>query len=218
MKTNLLSNHEKNDRFNKKSITIILVLIVIGSIIGMLTSTYFLNDANQDIAEWNRSIDEWTEKWQNFSWDNHSWENHNHSDSNDTDDVSSSTQYNSSWSGFYQKLTPLNFNDVLLPVTTTILLCITSLILLGLIVTYLKIFKDTKSKYILGLLLVLTPLLIVSTFLIRIVKSLYFSSALEFSLINTFFGFGINGIGGMISILSVFMIVGVSVLFYLSNE
>ncbi len=223
MNKKLMMDDQKHGGFNKKSIMVIVVLVVIGIIIGMLTSTYFLNDANWEIKKWNKNIEEWGDKWQNFSWNNHTWDNSNYSNGNDSDwyktgNFSSSNHNNSSWMGFYQPLTPLNYHDVILPSITTILLCISSLILLALIATYIKIFKDTKSKYILGLLLVLTPLLIVSVFFIRIAKSLFFSSALEYSFINYYFGFGINGIGGMMSILSIFMILGFTLLFYLSNE
>ena len=169
---------------SNKSFYIIAILIVLGVITGIILSSCFLNDANQSIAEWNKGIDEWNKKWENNSWgnnsrDNASWGNHsweNTSWDNAENDTSTDQKNNTNWSGFYQYLTPLTFKDVLLPIVSVILLSISSFFLLGLNITYGKIYKDTKSKYILGLLFVLIPLLMVSIFLIRVTKSLFFSS------------------------------------------
>ena len=211
---------------SNKSFYIIAILIVLGVITGIILSSCFLNDANQSIAEWNKGIDEWNKKWENNSWgnnsrDNASWGNHsweNTSWDNAENDTSTDQKNNTNWSGFYQYLTPLTFKDVLLPIVSVILLSISSFFLLGLNITYGKIYKDTKSKYILGLLFVLIPLLMVSIFLIRVTKSLFFSSALKFSIIEGLLGFGITGLGGMLSLISVFMIIGLGILIYLSNQ
>lgn len=207
--------------FNKKSILLIVVLIVIGIITGLLVSYYFFIDANESIEKWNDGIEEWREKWENHSWGNYSWGNSswgNYSNWNNTNNETTSDSDNSNWTGFYQYLTPLTFNDVILPIITVILLTISAYFLFALNLIYAKIYINTKSKYILGLILVLIPLLVVSTFLIRVVKSLFFSSALEYSMISNILGFGINGLGGMLSIISVFMILGLSILLYLSNQ
>lgn len=216
------------ENLNKKPLKIMGILIIIGIITGILASNYFIIDANQKIQKWNEGIKEWREKWQNFSWINHSLNNNsinynnnsggNYSNWNNTGNLSSTHQNNSNHTGYFQYLDQLSYNDVILPIMTVILLSISSYYLLALIVTYAKIYKSSKSKYILGLMFVLVPLLIVTTFFIRISKSLFFSSSLEYSLINTFFGFGVGGIGSMLSILSVFMIIGFGILLYLSNE
>ena len=62
--------------FNKKFFIIISVLIILGIITGFLVSTYYLNDANDSIKEWNDSMDAWYEKWSNWSWDNNSGGNY----------------------------------------------------------------------------------------------------------------------------------------------
>ena len=213
--------------FNIKPIYLIVGLIILGIIVGLFVSNYFIIDANESINDWNKNIDEWRGKWENYSWGNHSWGNFswgNSSNFNKTSNTSNTSNTTiqdhnqSNWTGFYEYLTPLTINDVILPIITTILLCISSFFLIALIVTYTKIYLNTKSKYILGLMFVLIPLLVVSIFLIRVVKSLFFSSALEYSMISTFLGFGISGLGGMLRIISVFMIIGLSILLYLSNQ
>lgn len=215
----------KHFQINKKPVYIMAILIAIGIITGLIVSNYFLVDANQSIEEWNEGIDSWNEKWGNYSWDNHSWGNYswdnyssnNTSDGNFTQIDNVTSNDNTSWADFYQHLTPLTYSDVILQIITVILLCISSYFLLAVNITYIKIYKSTKSKYIIGLFFVFTPLLIVSCFFIRVVKSLFFSSALEFNIISPILGFGISGLGGMLSILSVFMILGSGILIYLSN-
>lgn len=206
---------EKRFQINKKPVYIMAILIAIGIITGLIVSNYFLVNANQSIEEWNEGIDSWNEKWGNYSWGNYS--NDNVSDGNFTHSDNVTSNDNTSWADFYQHLTPLTYSDVFLQIITVILLCISSYFLLAVNITYIKIYKSTKSKYIIGLFFVFTPLLIVSCFFIRVVKSLFFSSALEFNLISPILGFGITGLGGMLSILSVFMIIGSGILIYLSN-
>ncbi len=206
---------------NKKTTMIIIGLIVIGVITGLIVNSYFITEANQDISEWNKGIDKWYERWENRSWGNYSWENNswgNYTWGNETGNTNKTMYNDSNWSSFYQYLSPITYIDVIIPSVTVILLCISSYFLLALIVTYIKIYRNTQSKYVLGLLFVLIPLLTVAVFFIRVVKSLFFSSALEYSMVSVFLGFGIEGIGGMLSIISIFMIIGLGILLYLSNE
>lgn len=215
-----ISTEEKRFQINKKPIYIMTLLVVVGIITGLIVSNYFLVHANETIGDWNDSIDSWQEKWGNYSWDNQSWANYswgNASGGNVTQNDNVTSYENNSWAEFYKHLTPLTYSDVLLPIITVILLCISSYFLLALNITYIKIYKASKSKYIIGLFFVFTPLLIVTCFFIRIVKSLFFSSALEYDFISSILGFGISGVGGMLSILSVFMIIGSGILIYLSN-
>jgi hypothetical protein len=47
---------------------------------------------------------------------------------------------------------------------------------------------------------------------------LYFSSAFKHDFISNALGFGIGGLGSIISILSIFEIIGLTIMFYLANE
>jgi hypothetical protein len=225
MKKDKILHGNQYININRKSTSLIVLLIVIGIITGVVVSNYFLIDANKSIQDWNEGIDKWYDRWNNSSDDNCSWWNNwnwnnteNETKPNLNNTSRSSDMNNTNWSGFFDYLSPLTYQDVILPIITVILLCISSYFLLALNVTYAKIYLDTKSKYILGLLLVLIPLQIVSIFFIRIVKSLFFSSALEYNMLSSILGFGINGLGGMLSIISMLMILGFGILLYLSNE
>ena len=228
---NIESTISNGKQSRKKTLRILTVIIVIGVITGLIVSNFYLNDANDSIKEWNNRMDEWYERWGNWSWDNNSWGNqtwdnktwwnqswNNNITYNQSGNERHSNQYEFNSSFYDPYLKELSYNDVILPSIAIILLCIVCYILITLLYTYIKIFKESKSKYIQGLLLVLIPLLIFSVFLIRVVKSLYFSSALSFDYINIIFGFGINGLGTIIIILTLFEIVGLSLLLHLSME
>jgi hypothetical protein len=213
-------------KFHRKSFSILIVLLILGIITGLIVSNYYFVDANGDIREWNQRIDDWNDGWQNWShWnnsynntgENNSWYNqswNNESSNNNT--ISENSSFSMSEYDPYLKI--LSYDDVILPSVACVLLCIVSYILLALNITYIKIYIESKSKYIQGLLFVLIPWLIFSSFLIRVVKSLYFASALKFSYINVIFGFDISGLGTMLIILTIFEIIGFSVLFLKSTE
>ena len=217
-----------NSKINlhKKSFSILIVLFVLGIITGLIVSNYYFVDANVEIREWNQKMDDWSDRWQNWShwnnssnntWENNSWYNQSwNNESNYNNTTSENSSFNMSQYDPYLKT--LNYDDVILPSIACILLCIVSYILLALNITYIKIYLESKSKYIQGLLFVLIPWLIFSSFLIRVVKSLYFSSAVRFSYINVIFGFDISGLGTMLIILTIFEIIGVSILFIKSTE
>lgn len=98
------------------------------------------------------------------------------------------------------------------------IVCISAFLLLGLIVVYVKIFLTTSSKYIVGLLFFLTPLFIQSIFSINTLRSLFVSSAIPYKNIQRSIGFGFGGLGGIIVMVSIFEIIGLSILLYLSSE
>jgi len=91
-------------------------------------------------------------------------------------------------------------------------------LLIGLIVIYIKIFFTTNSKYIVGLLLFLIPLFIQSIFSINTLRSLFVSSAIPYFNIRESIGFGFGGLGGILIMVSIFEIIGLSILLYLSTE
>lgn len=91
-------------------------------------------------------------------------------------------------------------------------------LLIGLIAVYVNIFVKTKSEYIAGLLFFLVPLFIQSIFSVNTLRSLFVSSAIPFSPIRESIGFGLGGLGQILVIVSLFEIVGLSILLYLSTE
>jgi len=113
---------------------------------------------------------------------------------------------------------PLTTSEIILPTFGVIIVCISTFLLIGVIAIYIKIALKTKSKYILGLLLFLIPLFIESIFSVTALRSLFVSSAIPFPHIRESIGFGTGGFGGILVILSVFEIIGLSILLYLSAE
>ena len=91
-------------------------------------------------------------------------------------------------------------------------------ILLKIIIVYIKIFLNTNSKYIMGLLFFLTPLFIQSIFSINTLRSLFVYPAIPYFHIRESIGFGIGGLGGILVMVSIFEIIGLSILLYLSTE
>ena len=89
---------------------------------------------------------------------------------------------------------------------------------IGLVSVYIKIFLKSNSKYIVGLLFFLFPLLIQSIFSVNTLRSLFVSSAIPFKDIRESVGFGLGGLGGILVVLSLFEILGLSILLYLSAE
>jgi len=113
---------------------------------------------------------------------------------------------------------PLTTSDIILPSLGVIIICISLYLLLGLIIIYIKIFLKTNSKYIVGLLFFLTPLFIQSILSVNTMRSLFVSSAIPYMHIRESIGFGFGGLGGIIVMVSIFEIIGLSILLYLSTE
>lgn len=113
---------------------------------------------------------------------------------------------------------PLSTSDIILPTLGVIIVCITTFLIIGLVAVYVKIFLKSNSKYIVGLLFFLFPLLIQSIFSVNTLRSLYVSSAIPFQNIRESVGFGLGGLGGILVVLSLFEIIGLSILLYLSAE
>lgn len=114
--------------------------------------------------------------------------------------------------------TALSFSDIFFPSIGVIIVCISTFLLLGLVFVYFKIFLKTNSKYVVGLLFFLTPLFIQSIFSVNTLRSLFVSAAIPYVHIRESIGFGPGGLGSVLVILSVFEIIGLSMLLYLSNE
>lgn len=113
---------------------------------------------------------------------------------------------------------PLTFSEIILPSIGVIIVCISTFLLIGLIIIYIKIFIKTNSKYISGLLFFLIPLFIQSIFSINTLRSLFVSPAIPFYHIQESIGFGFGGLGGILVMVSIFEIIGLSILLYLSSE
>ena len=120
--------------------------------------------------------------------------------------------------GYPYDVESLTIDEILFPSFGVIVVCISVYLLVGLIITYIKIFLNTNSKYVVGLLFFLTPLLIQSIIFINALRNLYISSAIPFPQIQRSIGFGLEGLGGIIVIVSVFEIIGLTILLYLSSE
>ncbi len=113
---------------------------------------------------------------------------------------------------------PLAFSDIIIPSLGVIIVCISMFLLIGLIVVYFKIFMKTNSRYIGGLLFVLAPLFIQSVFSIGALRSLFVSPAIPWGHIRDSIGFGFGGFGSILFFVSIFEIIGLSILLYLSAE
>ncbi|MFH1101049.1 MAG: hypothetical protein V1726_03325 [Methanobacteriota archaeon] len=113
---------------------------------------------------------------------------------------------------------PLSPSDTVIPTMGVIIICISTFLLIGLVAIYIKIFLTSSSKYVAGLLFFLFPLLIQSFFFINALRSLFVSARVTSFSFRASFGFGFGGLGGTIVILSLFEIVGLTILLYLSTE
>ena len=113
---------------------------------------------------------------------------------------------------------PLKTSEIIIPTIGVTIVCISAFLLLGLIIVYIKIFLNTSSKYIAGLLFFLTPLFIQSIFSVNTLRSLFVSSAIPYPGIRESIGFGFGGLGGILVMVSIFEIIGLSILLYLSSE
>ena len=112
----------------------------------------------------------------------------------------------------------LSISDIILPSLGVIIVCISTYLLIGLIIIYLKIFLKTNSKYIIGLLFFLIPFFIQSILSINTLRSLYVESAIPYLHIRESIGFGFGGLGMILVMVSIFEIIGLSILLYLSTE
>jgi hypothetical protein len=174
-------NEKEIPIYNKKTLKIILVLMVCGIVTGLLLSGLFIYEANQRIQ-------------------------------------------NMEPNGFFMdepfpfSPEPLTTSDIIFPSLGVIIVCITTYLLAGLVIVYIKIFLKTNSKYISGLLFFLTPLFIQSIFSVATLRSLFVSSAIPYQHIRESIGFGPGGFGNILVILSIFESIGLSILLYLSNE
>jgi hypothetical protein len=202
----------------KKTIYVLSVLIILGLVTGLILSNFFYAEANQKIDNYNEKMREWYENWSNYSWCNYSWSNTSWGNySSDSSSLSGSNQssYWPNYDPYLKKLTP---SDVILPSLGVISCCISAYLLVGLIVIYIRVFLQSGSSFITGLLFVFIPLFIITIFFVNTLRSLYFSSAFQFDVIGNALGFGIGGLGGIISIISLFEIIGLSILIYLTME
>ncbi|MBN1281255.1 MAG: hypothetical protein JXA00_06365 [Candidatus Thermoplasmatota archaeon] len=112
----------------------------------------------------------------------------------------------------------LTASEIILPTLGVCIVCISMFLLIGLIAVYFKIFLKTSSKYVVGLLFFLVPLLIQSIFSVNTVRSLFVSSAIPFGHIRESIGFGVGGLGLILILVSFFEIIGLTILLYLSSE
>jgi len=200
----------KNDFMiiKKKTIGMLAILIILGLITGFILSTFFYNDANQKIDEYNNNMNKWFQMWNN-SISNNSIYN------NSSPFVNNQSTNNNFYHPYLKNVTP---SDVILITLGVLAICVTIYLKIGIISSYLYIFFKSKSPYIVGLILVLFPLLIISLFLLNMLRALYYSSALEFSILASSLGFGVQGLAAIICIVTVIEIIGLSILFYLTNE
>ncbi len=174
--------------FNKKAIKIIAILFAIGIIVGTILSILFVNEANEMIKEIN--------------------------DNPFSPNIGGGAPF-----GVHN----LTASEIILPAVGVIIVSISMLLLIGLIIIYVKIALKTKSNYIVGLLFFLAPLLVQSIFSITALRSLFTSSVftssvIPFRHIRESIGFGFGGFGGILVVLSLFEIIGLSILLYLSTE
>ena len=167
--------------YNKKSIGLILGLVIAGIVTGVILSTIFIQEANQTISNFNE-------------------------------------EFGSGFPGYTFHIDPLTTEEIIFPTLGVIVVCISVFFLIGLIAVYLRIFFKTKSKYVTGLLLFLAPLLAQSIFSVNTLRSLFISAAIPFGGIRESIGFGPGGLGGVLVIVALFEIIGLSILLYLSNE
>lgn len=223
---------DEHSNINKKSITIITILIILGLITGLVLSAIFVEEANQKVSKYNKKMQEWQSQWDNSSYSDVNWSDYQdyidslNKTSNTTTNASDVNGYNNSFwnwsdgnkSNYDPYLQDIKTFKVLLPSLGVIFVSITSFLLGGLVITYANIFRHSKSRYILGLELVFVPLFLLSLFLINTLRSLYFASAIQFDYISRILGFGIGGLGSMISIISLIEIIGLCILLYLSRS
>jgi len=187
-------DQDKIPAYNKKAIRLILLLAIFGVITGLILSSIFISEANYRIEHPEESFKGFKPQ-PPHNWNNN-FSNFSHSPYRDSE--------------------PLTTYESILPTFGVVIVCISTYLLIGLISIYIKIFLTTNSKYIVGLLLFLIPLLIQSFALINTMRHLFESG--RFAILNEPLNFGLGGLGGMLIIISIFEIFGLSILLYLSTE
>ena len=201
---------KKNDfiTIKKKTIVILTILIILGLITGLLLANFFYNEANQKIDDYNDNLSKIFQRWNNSVSNNSEYLNSSSS-------INNQSTYNNYYDPFLKELVP---SDVILLTIGVIGICIVIYLKIGIISAYAYIFLKSKSPYIISLILVFIPLIIISLFLLNILRALYYSSALEFSILASALGFGVEGLAAIIGIVSLIEIIGLCLLFYLTNE
>lgn len=176
-------------RINKKAILLILSLFIIGTVVGIVLSNIFINQTNDIIARINTDIA------RHFG----------------------EPPYFLNESALIPSLTT---DQVVLPTFGVIIVCISVLLLIGTIAVYVKILLKTRSPYIVGLLIFLAPLLAYTIFSISALSSLFLSIVLPgvYNQIQLAIGFSFGGFGSILVIGSIFEIIGLTMLLYLSQE
>ncbi len=185
-------NEENIPTYNKKAIRTIIILVICGIVTGILLSSLFAIEANDKFENPEMHLNDFPKPNNNKPYPNTT----STSPFRDTD--------------------PLTTSELILPTAGVIIACISSFLLVGLIVIYFKIFLNSNSKYIVGLLFFLIPLLIQSIFLINTLRHLFVSDRITFFYETLGFGFG--GLGGIIIMVSIFESIGLTFLLYLSSE
>jgi len=114
----------------------------------------------------------------------------------------------------------LTTDQIILPTFGVVIVCISVLLLIGMIAVYIKIGLKTRSPYVVGLLAFLIPLLAQAIFSVSALRSLFLSAAIPdaYIRIRESIGFGFGGFGGVLVVISVFEIIGLTMLLYLSTE
>jgi len=101
---------------------------------------------------------------------------------------------------------------------STAILCMGLVVISALVLSYIRIYRATKSKYIAALLLFFIPALIKSIFTLRTMYSVVRIIATQKSSIVQDIGFSHSGFAGILLIVSIFELVAASTLLYLSMK
>lgn len=98
------------------------------------------------------------------------------------------------------------------------ILCMSIAVIIALVISYVRIYVSTRSRYIGALLLFFVPALIKSVFSLRTVYALIRILANNSETITQDFGFTQSGFGGLFVIVTIFELIAASTLLYLSME
>jgi hypothetical protein len=110
--------------------------------------------------------------------------------------------------------------DPVYPFLGITIITINIFILCGLLYTHISIFKKTKSKFLIGLILFLCALLIKSLFAYATIQLLTIAEVLKYSTEASIanLNFSITGFAGIILLYHMFEFFVVSIFFYVSRE
>jgi hypothetical protein len=108
----------------------------------------------------------------------------------------------------------------MLPLLGMTLITINISLLIGLLYTHISIFRKTKSRFLIGLILFLSALFIKSLFAYVSIQSLAITIALEniTSPIIETLGFSVTGFGGILILYHIFEFFILSIFLYVSKE